>query len=409
MSRPLTVISLYTGIGGLDFGFASAGYQTLAAADIDPAISRIFVKSGRRISSLPWRYIDNGDLLRPQAGDELLEAAGRHAGEVDVIIGGPPCQPFSKSGRWRTGRTQRMNDPRATTISAYLDIVEKVRPAVFLFENVPAFDQGSDRDGPAYVKYRLGQIDLNQGTKYLDSYSSNCLNALDYGVPQRRQRFFLVCSANGSRFAPPAATHGEGLLPLRTCWDALAGCKVDHPEQYALTGRWADLLPTIPEGQNYLWHTSRYQPDSRALFGWRRRYWSFLLKLAKNQPSWTIQAQPGSSTGPFHWENRRLSPHEIARLQTFPNPDDLEFDCSYRDSHRLLGNAVPSLLAEVLAREIALQFLSKRFYRGGPKLQIDHVKAPRASRTSRIVPEKYLREKLDIMEHPGAGLGPIYQ
>ena len=77
------------------------------------------------------------------------------------------------------------------------------------------------------------------------------------------------------------------------------------------------LLPTIPEGQNYLWHTER--GGGEPLFGWRRRYWSFLLKLAKDLPSWTIQAQPGPATGPFHWDNRRLSVREMARMQTFPD------------------------------------------------------------------------------------------
>ena len=81
-------------------------------------------------------------------------------------------------------------------------------------------------------------------------------------------------------------------------------------------GKWADLLPTIPEGQNYLWHTNR--GGGSQLFGWRTRYWSFLLKLAKNLPSWTIQAHPGSSIGPFHWRNRKLSVPEMCRLQTFP-------------------------------------------------------------------------------------------
>jgi DNA (cytosine-5)-methyltransferase 1 len=93
------------------------------------------------------------------------------------------------------------------------------------------------------------------------------------------------------------------------------------------------------------------------LFGWRTRYWSFLLKLAKSRPSWTIQAQPGPATGPFHWTSRRLSVQELCRLQTLP--DGLRFDCSRNDAQRMLGNAVPSLLAEVMAREIRSQLLGK--------------------------------------------------
>lgn len=89
------------------------------------------------------------------------------------------------------------------------------------------------------------------------------------------------------------------------------------------------------------------------LFGWRTRYWSFLLKLSKQRPSWTIQAQPGPAIGPFHWTSRKLSAQEMCRLQTFP--DGLAFDCGRTDIQRMLGNAVPSLVTEVLAWQIRRQ------------------------------------------------------
>ena len=82
-----------------------------------------------------------------------------------------------------------------------------------------------------------------------------------------------------------------------------------------------------------------------------------VLKLATDRLSWTIQAQPGPATGPFHWANRRLSAHELCRLQTFP--DGLRFDRGRNDVQRMLGNAVPSLVAEVIAREIRTQLLGR--------------------------------------------------
>ena len=175
----------------------------------------------------------------------------------------------------------------------------------------------------------------------------------------------LIGSREGAEFEFPEPTHREAgnptlvddREPYRTAWDAI-GDLPDPPTEPALAvgGKWAELLPTIPEGRNYLWHTSR--GGGSQLFGWRTRYWSFLLKLAKNLPSWTIQAHPGSSIGPFHWRNRRLSVREMCRLQTFP--DNLEFERSRTDVQRMLGNAVPSLLAEVLAREIRRQLLGDR-------------------------------------------------
>ena len=85
-------------------------------------------------------------------------------------------------------------------------------------------------------------------------------------------------------------------------------------------GKWAGLLPTIPEGENYLFHTRL--GGGRPLFGYRTRYWSFLLKLAKDEPSWTLQAHPGPATGPFHWANRPLTVQEMLRLQSSQQPGE---------------------------------------------------------------------------------------
>src|SRR5262249_52462771 len=102
-----------------------------------------------------------------------------------------------------------------------------------------------------------------------------------YGVPQHRERVFIVASSDGKQFKFPMETHGD-LEPYRTAWDALG----DLPERLndsalKVGGKWAELLPSIPEGENYLWHTAR--GGGMPLFGWRTRYWSFLLKLAKNR------------------------------------------------------------------------------------------------------------------------------
>jgi DNA (cytosine-5)-methyltransferase 1 len=166
-------------------------------------------------------------------------------------------------------------------------------------------------------------------------------------------------------------------------------------------GKWADLLPSIPEGENYLWHTPRGK--GRPLFGWRTRYWSFLLKLAKDRPSWTIQAQPGSAIGPFHWRNRKLSAQELCRLQTFP--DGLEFDCGRTQIQKLLGNAVPSLVAEVLAREIRVQLLDSKPRDKRPKLLPPRRATVPRPEPAALVPKKYLKLQGDHAAHPGEGRG----
>jgi DNA (cytosine-5)-methyltransferase 1 len=236
------------------------------------------------------------------------------------------------------------------------------------------------------------------------------IDAANYGVPQHRERVFIVASRDGKEFKFPKTTHGDpddlllgtDIESYRTTWDAL-GDLPDRPNDPSLrmTGKWADLLPSIPEGENYLWHTPR--GGGMPLFGWRTRYWSFLLKLAKNRPAWTIQAQPGPATGPFHWTNRRLSSQELCRLQTFP--DGLQFDCGRNDVQRMLGNAVPSLVAEVIGREMRTQLLSKPTR--ARKLRLLPPRREPTPPPERVlkVPTTYLSLVGEHADHPGEGLG----
>src|SRR4029079_12045835 len=129
-------------------------------------------------------------------------------------------------------------------------------------------------------------------------------------------------------------------------WDAI-GCEEFSEPVAQATGKWADLLASIPEGKNYLWHTNR--GGGHQLFGYRTRYWSFLLKLAKDEPSWTLPAHPGPATGPFHWDNRPLSVAEMLSLQSFPAAWRVEGE-RRADHVTQIGNATPPLLAELLGR-----------------------------------------------------------
>ena len=238
------------------------------------------------------------------------------------------------------------------------------------------------------------------------------VSAAEYGVPQLRERVILTAARDGKRFHFPAPTHRspdevttdlfERTLPAyRTAWDALADVHPDPSECLELRGKWADLLPSIPEGSNYLHHTDRGK--GLPLFGWRRRYWSFLLKLAKNRPSWTVQAQPGPAVGPFHWENRRLSMRELCRLQTFP--DNVTIIGGRTSQQRQLGNAVPSLLAEVLGRAIRQQLLGLPLPEGDLKLlPPDRSPAP-APETETPVPHKFRKLVGRHEAHPGTGKG----
>lgn len=401
MTQQFSVLSLFTGVGGLDYGFEAAGFETRVALEFD----RQCCESLR--ASRPWPVIE-ADLLETPTRD-ILRQAGLRAGGADLLIGGPPCQPFSKSGWWKSGDSLRLDDPRASTLAGYLRVLEEARPRAFLLENVEGLAFGGKDEGLTLLLDAVKRINKVAKTTYRPVVIT--LNAADYGVPQTRSRVFVIASRDGRVFETPAPTHrdctdgpDEG-TPWMTAWDAIGGAPEPRDPSLALTGKWADLLPSVPEGMNYLWHTDRM--GGEPLFGWRRRYWNFLLKLAKNRPAWTIQAQPGPSTGPFHWSNRRLSGNELARLQTFPA--DVVITGNRGDVQRQIGNAVPSLLAEVLAREIRRQFFDSAPISDLPTLRVRRRARCPPPEPLAPVPAKYLELAGTHVAHPGTGRGFLYE
>jgi DNA (cytosine-5)-methyltransferase 1 len=398
----LKALSLFTGIGGLDFGFEAAGFRTVAAVESDPTVAAT-IQLNRK-----WEVLET-PLDPRRAADICSSAAVKDAGPIDIVIAGPPCQPFSKAAYWREDGASGLDDPRSRTLSAFLRVIALTRPRAFLLENVPGFAARGHSGGLDRVLRGVARINNALGSRY--KVHSAKLNAADYGVPQIRERVFLVAAEDGREFAFPGPTHRSGSssdddksLPLyTTCWDAIGSIAEPTDESLQMKGKWADLLPSIPEGENYLWHTNR--GGGLPLFGWRTRYWSFLLKLAKDRPSWTIQSQSGSASGPFHWSNRRLSATELLRLQTFP--DDVRCPAGRTEMQRMVGNAVPSLLAEMLAREIKRQLLDVKLDAEKPLV----LAVPRSSlaprRTPvRPVPPSYRALAGAHADHPGPGLGP---
>jgi len=393
---PPRIISLYTGAGGLDLGFEAAGFETVAAVEFDHDCCETV-----RANRPQWNIIERSIFDVPS--EELLDVGGAKRGDIDLLIGGPPCQPFSKSGYWARGDSLRLDDPRASTLSAYLRVLRDVRPKAFVLENVEGLAYRGKDEGLQLLLSNIRKMNRDTGSDYRPSIQ--VLNAADFGVPQLRERVFLIAARDGTQFRFPAPTHSAepmlGYEPHRTAWDAISDVPRDLTENLAVKGKWARLLPSIPEGHNYLWHTDRM--GGEPLFGWRRRFWSFLLKLAKDKPSWTVQAQPGPAVGPFHWENRRLSMRELCRIQTFP--DDIMLTGSRHAVQKQAGNAVPSLLAEVLGREIRTQLL------GLPRLRRPLRLIP-PRRTPVPPPERVLpvpREFLSLRgshsAHPGTGQG----
>lgn len=396
------VISLYSGAGGLDYGLEAAGFSFGAGVEMEKDCVATL-----HASRPGWPVLDRS--IFDVTTQELLELADSKKSAVDLVAGGPPCQPFSKAGYWARGDARRLSDPRSDTLGAYLRVVREALPKVILLENVEGLKYAGKDEGLRLLLAELEDINAAEGTSYVPSVA--VLNAADFGVPQVRGRVFVVAHREGRSFTFPKRTHfpaspEEDLLnddaePYYTAWDALGDVTISEDDDLAVRGKWAALLPSIPEGCNYLYHTDR--GDGMPLFGWRRRYWTFLLKLAKNRPSWTIQAQPGPAIGPFHWSNRRLSVRELCRLQTFP--DNVNIVGSRASAQKQLGNAVPSLLAEVMGRAIKAQLLDEPLVEACPTLlPMRRTPAPPPESVA-AVPERFHPLVGNHAPHPGTGLG----
>ncbi|RJQ36856.1 DNA cytosine methyltransferase [Candidatus Parcubacteria bacterium] len=348
-SKP-KVISLYSGAGGLDIGLKRAGFDIAVALDFDHDSCETLR------ANFPDTAVLEGDITKIST-KKILEAGNLKKGEVDFLVGGPPCQPFSKSAFWNG--SQGLKDPRAVTLREYIRVLKETKPRAFLLENVFGLAYKNNQD--AFEFLRGGFDKLGYEITY------QVVNTAEYGVPQIRQRLIILGSQK-KRLEFPKTTHvdssknvGSGnlfaqkLVPFVTARQAFDGLRHfwrDTPKELLVGGKWGHLLSEVPPGENYLYFT-RKRGHPNPLFEWRSRYWTFLLKLSPNKPSWTIQAQPGPYVGPFHWENRRLTFEEKKRIQTFP--DNYKFAGKASSVQRQIGNAVPARLSEVLGMAVKEQ------------------------------------------------------
>lgn len=346
---PRSTISLFSGAGGLDLGVEQAGFDVVAAVEMNDDAARTMEANFSGLASEVIRQ----DIRELSAAD-LRAAAGLGRRErPGLLVGGPPCVAFSKSGFYldykREGR-----DPAAGLLQNYADLLHGLQPDAFIFENVYALTFKNKASSGAFAQL----LERIRDAKYQVAW--RVLNCADYGVPQLRPRVFVI--GTRKEFAPPALpepTHGgmwekrqtgHPTHPHVTTSQAFEGLPdVPEPEE-TVGGKYGHLLADIPPGENYLFYTEK-RGHPNPLFEWRSRYWSFLLKLDPDRPSPTIQAQPGPYVGPFHWESRRLRVPEVKRLFTFP--DEFTFVGKRGSVQRQLGNCVPPLVARRVAEAVA--------------------------------------------------------
>lgn len=326
------VLSLFTGGGGLDLGFAVAGFSIAYSTDIDPFSCSTLVRNQGKRGWYGKHPVEVKDVAKISK-TSLEKTTGLNISDFDFIIGGPPCQSFSVFGR-RSG----LNDPRGNLIWEYARIVNLVRPKGFLFENVAGLK--TIHNGEIFAN--LLDVFTFGG---LYKVNAHTYQIAEHGVPQFRQRVIIVGNRLGEEVPPLAKTHGvssltERFLPYRTVKEALSG------------------LPK-PDTKNGLnshvgrVHSERIIARYRNLRFGERDPKTRINKLNPDNPSYTIivGSDHGGGKGHVHpYSSREVTPRESARIQTFP--DWWEFSGTGRHVIRQVGNAVPPLFAAQLATHV---------------------------------------------------------
>ncbi len=381
------ILSFFTGCGGLDLGFEQAGFETVYATDIDQ-------DSCNTLGLNLGTYFNRGIVI--ERADILAIKPKTLPKNIDLVIGGPPCQSFSASGRRAGGAAGRL-DERGRLFEAYCNIIKSVRPKAFVFENVRGIlgtNKGEDWKAITKAFGKLG---------YTISY--RLLDALDYGAPQQRERMFLVGHQLDTPFLFPEPTHGPDSFDGRvhvTTGLAFEGIVQDEDlDALQLSGgKYSHLLPLVPPGQNYLYFTAQ-RGYPRPIFAYRSRFSDFLYKANPETPVKTIIASPGKYTGPLHWDNRYFSVREYMRLQGFP--DDFRFSGNRVDIVRQIGNSVSPHIAYQLARAIAAQVFGERIpvrlLDADRVLSFDSRKGAKA-RTTRAMHSAIVKQAPSVLHRP---------
>jgi len=362
----LTAIDLFCGAGGLSEGFRQTGFTVVAGNDIDLAASVTYQATHPNAKFILGPIQD-------LTLDRLLQASDLQHGELDVLLGGPPCQAYSVNNHGRG-----MHDARANLFREYLRIVEGLSPKWVVLENVTGITSIAGGAVVQSIKDELHRL----------GYAVECriLRTEEYGVPQERRRIVFIGNRLGLPIAFPAPTHGvkgSCLAPFTTIWDAigdlpplgngekgtvttyatapshwfqsyareganrlvfnheaprLSAVNVDRMNHIPIGGSWRDIpLELLPEGMKRAKrsdHTKRYgrmRPDGLSC-----------TILTKCDVHWGAYIHP--------YQDRAISVREAARIQSFP--DSFIFQGSRTEQYVQVGNAVPPLLGKAIAEAV---------------------------------------------------------
>lgn len=353
-SDSLNTIDLFCGGGGLSYGFESAGFNIIAGVDSERAFKHTYESNHEDSEFL------EAD-LHEISGQKILDEIELRADDVDVVIGGPPCQGFSLAQA-----NPNPGDQRNFLVTRYIKAVYEIEPDWFLMENVPQIATMEDGGVREYIISQFEKIDY--------SVSFKELNSVEFGVPQKRRRAFFIGSKNGE-FAFPEGTHRQSASqttlgtsntnPPVTIQDAFSDLPDLNPgekkKQYATNPKseYQALMRSNEKLRNHKAPNHGEQVVERikkATEGEKIPYdsWSQKRRLSWSEPAPTLLGGPRPTYHFAHPEQHRgLSVRERARIQSFP--DSFEFHAPIAKQRQITGNAVPPLLAEAVANAILKQ------------------------------------------------------
>lgn len=310
-------VSLFCGGGGLDLGFALSGFRPLFSTDIEETCCKTIQRN-------LFGHVCEVHCMTELSGDYVLSKTNR---EIDLVLGGPPCQSFSI-----LGDRKAIDDPRGQLVFEFVRFLREVKPKAFLFENVPGIlSVNGGRDWNEFLKFLQKEMEYDIKWKKM--------NAANFGVPQIRERVLVVGFKKKAQFQWPTGSHSvsdDDLLaePARASWLALENTEglPNHVLREHSTRVMKRYSKVKPGKRDQIDHTDRIHPE---------------------YPSGTVLVGSGAGGGrPFihPYEHRHITVREAARLQSFP--DWWVFEGGPTASYRQVGNAVPPLFAREIANSI---------------------------------------------------------
>ena len=337
-------ISLFSGAMGLDIGLNMAGANIVIGQDIEPSCVQTMVVNG---------YSGIIGDIRALSVNTLLSAAGMAPGEPFLVCGGPPCQPFSTAGK-RLG----LNDPRGSLFMDFVRMIDGMRPRFFVMENVKGILSAKlkDENGKP-TETNVLEIILNEFKKLHYNTVFGLLDAVNYGVPQFRERFVMIGSRDNEPVFLPVPTHFQQHQNAANRWVTL-GQTIKDLEQMpgeceAFPESRLRYLRMVPEGGN--WKSLPLEVQKEAMggaFSSGGGKVGFYRRLSYSQPSPTVVTSPvQKATMMCHpTQDRPLSVAEYARIQQFP--DHWKITGTMAEKYKQIGNAVPIGLSRAIGDAI---------------------------------------------------------